>query len=30
MTPPSFHLLVDEHLTARRGVGLDLETAEGL
>ena len=30
MTPPSFHRLVDEYLTARRGLGFDLETAEGL
>ena len=30
MTPPSFHRLVDEYLTTRRGLGFDLETAEGL
>ena len=30
MTPPSFHRLVDECLTARRGLGFDLKTAEGL
>ena len=30
MTPPSFHPLVDEYLTARRGLGFNLETAEGL
>ena len=30
MTPPSFHRLVDEYLIARRGLGFDLETAEGL
>ena len=29
MTPPSFHRLVGEYLTARRGLGFDLETAEG-
>ena len=29
MTPPSFHRLVDEYLTARRGLGFGLETAEG-
>ena len=29
MTPQSFHRLVDEYLTARRGLGFDLETAEG-
>ena len=30
MTPPSFHRLVDEYLTARRALGFDLKTAEGL
>ena len=30
MTLPSCHRLVDEYLTARRGLGFDLETAEGL
>ncbi len=29
MTPPSFHRLVDGYLTTRRGLGFDLETAEG-
>jgi len=28
MTPPSFHHLVDEYLTARRGLGFGLETDE--
>ena len=28
MTPPSFHRLVDEYLTVRRGLGFDLETPE--
>ena len=28
MTPPSFHHLVDEYLTARRGLGFRLETDE--
>ena len=30
MTPPSFHHLVDEYLTARRGQGLELEEPEWL
>ena len=30
MTPHGFHHLVDDYLTARRGLGFDLETAEGL
>ncbi len=30
MTPPSFNHLVDEYLTARRGLGFHLGTAEGL
>ena len=29
MTPPSFHHLVDDYLTARRGLGFDLGSAEG-
>ncbi len=28
MTPPSFHRLVDEYLSVRRGLGFDLETPE--
>ena len=28
MTPPSFHHLVDEYLTVRRGLGFDLESPE--
>ena len=30
MTPPSFHRLVDEYLTARRGLGFELEAPEWL
>lgn len=30
MTPPSFHCLIDEYLTARRGLGFALDTPEGL
>ena len=30
MTPPSFHHLVDEYLTARRGLGFELEAPEWL
>ena len=30
MTPPSFHHLVDEYLTVRRGLGFGLETPEWL
>ena len=28
MTPPSFHRLVDDYLSVRRGLGFDLETTE--
>ena len=30
MTPPSFHRLVDEYLTLRRGLGFDLKSPEWL